>query len=417
VTRSIAAAADEMTRPPDPASEAGRPDDDPTLREEHPELRPLLIAPDEIHASDQSRRLVMPGAYEWWQIEAFDEWGTGVRIMFAVADPFDQSARALVRRGVAAGPRDRGAAVGALARARRRPALRVSVFRRMELVARSLVRFGAAAVEERRSGPRTAWRLRLGPSRLESDGTGWSIRLVVPLRRLGLRGLLDTDPVGGSTLRGEFVLAPRFETCALQRASMPNAPSGAQHDWLISGPALSASGQVTWGGADLERGEITLESADTALEHFWGTGLLGDGMRRWYRTRLADRSRVVYGEMPVIRKFIQLAGTVVRFRPGATPSLHRCRPPRTRNYQRSAWLLAFPAEFCWESSRDAIRLVHELDRLADAGPAHAFALTRSRYIEGIPPDEQILGPRTGTFEIVHPERLDWRCWRPWIHAW
>lgn len=378
------------------------------LREQHPELRPVLVPPSQVDDHMRSRRLTAPGSYEWWQVEGFTRDGTGFTLTISNGDPFDVERRTALRT-----QQRRPMALGDQPRPRRTHTVRLSVFKSRRLVQRVASRALSEAFEEHGHG--RTWQIRVGPSSLESTEDGWRVRINSLSHRTGIAGLLRPGPISGAQLTADLRITRRFECDSLQRASMPDAPSGATHDWFIAAPGARVSGEIEWSASDAgEAGRLDLDDGFGSVEHFWGSGIFGDGIRRWYRARMSWEDGAAFTEVAIIKKYIQVAGTLMVLRPGEPPLIHRCGRPRSSSYQRSAWLLAYPVDMQWTNETVATMVRHHLAALHDASPCRAMSVSDATFEEGIAPDEVTVGPVPGVFEVFQPNRLHWRAWRPWV---
>ncbi len=394
------------------------------LIEQHPELRLRFYKTYEAIEAQGSRLVDRPGAYEWWQFEAFDETGNGITVALYNGDPFHPTYRRAVRRNLSGQPVD-----AAHLRATTFPAARVSIFQEKNLVARGHWATGPRSL--RVGGRGRSWSAQIGPVNLEtnSQANGWRLRIQpTPTQRLGIKGYTQPNRNAGNTIQNvDLQITPTFQTTTIQRAAMPDSPDGSTHDWLIVCPAATVTGNIeltnpapTKNSSSSPASPIHIELNDEtlgSLNHFWGTGLLGNGLRRWYRGSLITPQGAIFTELPVIRKYIQLAGTLMHFAPASdAPALLRCDHQHSTGFQRSSWLLAHPLAMEWRNQIANVEIAFPIAQLHDAQPFRGLTLCSTQFEAGVIPDELILGPRTATFEILQPARADWRCWQRYLTA-
>jgi hypothetical protein len=374
-----------------------------------------VIAFDSIHDHNVSRLINRPGAYEWWEICAFNSAGTGIVVKFFRADPFATAYRLALQihmTGRAVDP--------AQIQPMSFPAISVAMFHERKLLARTHVAGlpGAFHTDDHSSA---AWKIAFSSgASLSRDADGWTLRLdrFAATRRRDRISIRPGRNEFDCEIHGQIHLNPAFQAITLQRAAMPDGPDGSTHEWLCTCPSAITSGciQITSIRPPSRRQtepsvEFDLDGSTAGFDHFWGTGLIGHGMRRWYRAAMRWNQGAVLAELPVIRKYIQLAGTMMRFAPNALPELTRCDHQRTKVFQRSAWLLAHPMELQWAREEEHQSMTHEIKSLHDALPYRGFAFTDAKYTTGRPPDHTIVGPMIGTFEMIQPARADWWLWR------
>lgn len=379
------------------------------ILERHPELRPRLIETKQIHAENRARRPTGRGAYEWWQIEAFDPEGSGVIVTLNHGDPFSRRYRRAIRR-------DRNGRLvdPAALRPETYPAVRIALFHKHRLLARGYESLPARSFRE--SAADEPWSIRMGETAFAEDGEGWTLRTSVIPQRIGLAGVLRPGAFLDSSISGSIEIEPRFHTTTLERSSLPDAPSGTSHSWLPACPSGRVRGQFKVEIPGRPVFAVDLSNAEGSVEHFWGTGPIGEGVRRWYRARLSWDEGAAIAELTIIRKYIQLAGTLMYFQPDKpAPSIVRCERPPTTVFQRSKWLLAFPTELTWHDPQHEMQLTHRISGLTDASPSRASCLSEATLQIGQAPDETIIGPHPGVFEIMQPQRTDWSLWHCWLH--
>ncbi len=408
------------------------------LLEQHPGLRLSLVPPDELHARHHSRRLTSHGAYELWRLFAANEAGDGLSLTIANGDPFAPEYRATVRKHRAGFLVDT-----ARLRPSAFPTLRLSIYRARRLLARAADLYPANSFRERSASPADpAWSVSLGTTRLERTTTGWSLVADARPTALGRAALRRPGPLPGASINCELHITPALpDLTTLQRANLPDSPSGAMHDWLLVCPSARISGRICVTLPDQRPMEFFLDSASGSLDHFWGTGPLSESagshaaadrlspspaapasvsvsnVRRWYRARMAwDRGAAV-GELVILRRFIQLAGSIMIFRPGRVPAILRTERLRPPVYERAHWLIAYPLELAWDQPSASARLEHRVSRVADVQPHHVLAFTEARLEAGQPPDELIAGPLSAHYELFQPGRIDAPYWRPFVGPW
>lgn len=391
------------------------------LIEQHPELRLQFFDPSQAVQAQGSRLIDQPGAYEWWQFEAFDADGSGICVSLYNGDPFHPRYRRAVRRKWSQHPVE-----PADLRATTFPAARVSIFEKKVLIARG--HWSPAPRSFVVAGAGTAWSAQVGPVTLSTspDGKGWHLQIKeTTTQRLGFKGFIQPARAGGrKILQVDLQLVPAFATTTLQRAAMPDSPDGSTHDWLLVCPAGSVTGEIAVENAtdrtaalrSTETTHLTLgPAAFGSLQQFWGTGLLGNGIRRWYRGSLITDHGAIFVELPVIQKYIQLAGTLMHFAPdGKQPTLLRCDHQRAAGFQRSAWLLAHPLSMDWCNEAEHVEIGFPIETLHDAQPFRGVSLCETQFESGEIPDELIVGPGLGIFEILQPARADWRLWEKYL---
>lgn len=439
------------------------------LAESCPELRPVLLSPqDEVAWLEAVNRSRIGNdqlrAYEWWQLDALDRDGNALSISLYHGNPFDPAYRRALRHE----GRDEDVNRKHLLPASF-PALRMSLMIGSSVAARAY-RTASHMHFTETGAHRPTWSAGFEDFRLSYDSSdnGWRLTGEVPLDQIGLMADLGLSKFYGKdaetsgprpTAYVDVTITPLFDTPTLQRASMPDSPAGNQHDWLLMCPAGVVNGSVTirprsavrlphkskhkrrttatttipdvpadsssrLPDADLPDftvGEsiqgnswtFRFDRAYGSLDHFWGSGLIGNGMRRWYRARLPWDTGTVVAEIPTVRKYIQLAGTLMWFRPDAPPQVARCGLPGKPVFQRGAWLLAYPRSIDWSASSSRAQVTHEIERLADVSPGQGMAVTSAEFEAGLSPFETSHGPAAGLFEMIQPSRVDWRLWQRW----
>ena len=390
------------------------------LLERHPELRPRLIPTRSIHEHNRSRRIDAPGAYEWWEIQAFDEAGNGLICALHHGNGFDPAYRHAVRR-----LREGRVVESSRVKQTGYPAVRVAVFQGGRLAARAYAAYAPGTfVEASRQEP---WSIAIEGTELRAvhhlleDGRsagadGWSLSVDVPATTRGWKGVLRPGTEPGGRIRAQLRVKPTFHTTTIARSSLPDSPSGAAHDWLIACPSSKVDGGIFWTRAGQPASEVRLAGALGAVEHFWGEGPVGEGTRRRYGARLSWPEGAAFGELIVVRKYIQIAGTLTHFVPGGAPRLARCdRAPRV-DFQRSAWLLGYPLELTWSSRAHGLNLTQRVERLNDASPFDATCLASAVFEAWRPSvgeDARRLTNRLSVVRIWQPARADSRLWSRW----
>ncbi|MFG0330508.1 MAG: hypothetical protein ACF8PN_11490 [Phycisphaerales bacterium] len=381
------------------------------LIERHPELRLELIPSDRIHEHNRSRRLTAFGGYELWRVAAFDRSRTGVIVSFFRGDPFDADYRQRVFDGRA------GRAVeSASMRPSSYPAVEIVVFSKGQLVAHSHAMAPPGAFAEAATNENPWW-IRVATDQFQAEGGGWRLVASGVGRRLGLDGVRRPGPTPDGAIRVELNVQPAFSTTTVQRASAPDSPSGARHDWLLACPSAVVSGEVEFRSALGRVERLRAESWRGSVEHLWGSGPFGEGFRRWRCARLSWSDGAVVSELVILKKFIQIAGTLMIFRPDELPVIARCERPPETDYERGAWLLAFPLSMTWRSIDGVHEITHDRATPGLVRPHRAFGFSRATLESGEPPHEFVLENAPGVFEIIQPARLDWRLWRPWVRSW
>jgi len=386
--------------------------DENDLIEQHPELRLRFFPTNDAFSHLKSRLLSQPGAYEWWQLEAFDNEGTGLHLCLYNGDPFHPVYRQAVRRNLDGKPTE-----PAHLHPSTFPAVRLSVFERKELVARAYWTAEPNSFTVKDKGD--DWSVQVGPVLLQSsrECSGWSVVIEeTATQKTGWRAALGMNREPGRTVRATIDIIHAFNTTSMSRAAMPDAPNGATHEWTLLAPAARCSGVINLGGVDHDHGhkQLTLNGAFGSLHHFHGSGLIGNGMRRWYRGSMVWKDGAVLCELPIIRKYIQLAGTLSYFTPGQPPVILRCDHQRTTTFQRSAWLLAHPLEVHWRQSEFPAELTLPVKRLQDALPFRGISLCDTQFAIGRVPDDLVVGPGLGIFELLQPSRADWRLYADYL---
>ena len=383
------------------------------LSERHSELRLRFFSTEEVGAAQRSRLSVGPGCYEWWQFEAFDEEGTGICVGIYNGDPFHPLYRRAIRRHLG------GQATEArMLQPSSFPSVRISVFVRKNLIARAHRMYAARGMEV--SGEGSKWSVRAeGVILAADDDGGWELEIEESgIERLGFMGFVRPDRRGGgSLLRVSLRMESMFRTVTVGRASMPDSPNGSTHDWLVVCPAGRVMGSIeVVGGEGEAKRKLELRGAWGTLNHFWGTGLIGDRMRRWYRGTFLWDDGAVIAELPVIQKYIQLAGTLMYFSPGVVPRIYRCDHQRASAFQRSSWLLAHPLSMKWESAREGVAIIFPVKRLDDAQPFRGMALCETEFSMESETEDFSSGAGLGMIEILQPGRTDWWLWRRYLSS-
>ena len=379
------------------------------LAQQHPELRLCSIATQDVHAHNDLTWTDEPGAYEWWEISALDLTGSGFLCSMHVGHAFSPAYRRHVRQlraGRFIDPANgrKGASI----------AIRFAVFERGRLATRAVV-----SIDPRRfskTPPAAGWALHFGPSGLWADGAGWRLHLDLPRTPTGWRCLARPRALAPGRITADLANQPRFHTQTFFRQFLPDSPSGASHEWLPACPCAAVNGRVEWSDAGDSSKGLELIDADGSLDHFRGAGPIGEGSRRIYIARVGWPGGAAIGELIIIRKYIQLAPTLMIFTQGEPPRIIRGdRTPRA-DFQRSAWLLGYPMSLGWASQRDGVAVEHAIDRLADASPCRTAAISRcSVRFEGAA-HEVKFEDRRGLVQLIQPPRIDALPWRWWCES-
>ncbi len=395
------------------------------LLEQHHELDLRIISTQEIHTHNRSRiKADTIGGYEWWQIQGVDDEGTGFHITIHNGDGHNANYRRALKR------HQSGRQVNlAMLRPSAFPSIHLSVFEKHKLTARATHTFPKDTFHETPNIEN--WAISLLTNRFEEYEGGWRLSFSLVPERMGLAAVLRPGRLPHVRITGDITIQPYFHTMTLERMSMPTSPDGSKHRWLMAAPSVRIDGtiriqrdadkvkpntQVISRDNVVER-IITLQNLRGAHDHFWGDGILGSGMRRWSRGYMTWNDGAVVTDLSILRKYIQLAGTIVHFLPNRLPEIERCSQPPEVIHQRGKWLLAYPVGMAWQTTRsdthDFISIKHGLKKLTSVIPNHGIAITDSILETGIPPDEIVVGPMIGLFEIIQPDRADWWIWRWW----
>lgn len=375
------------------------------LIEQFPELRLRPIDTRDVHAHNRMQRTDEGGAYEWWEVAALDGTGSGLICSMHTGHAFDPAYRRHVRQ-IRAG-RFVDAALG---RKNATAALRLAVFVQGRLAARSDIAIDPASLAE--SPPDQPWSLALGRSSLTAEGGGWVLTVDAPCTTTGWRHLLRPGAVGVSRVAAELTIQPRFHTTTFWRRFLPDSPIGAVHDWLPACPCASVSGSIEWTGRGGRR-TLRLDAAGGSVDHFRGSGPIGEGLRRFFLARALWPGGAAIGELIIIRKYIQLAPTLMIFVDGEPPRLIRGdRTPRAE-FQRSAWLLGYPLTLTWTSEAQGVNATHSLNRLADASPCRTTAVSRCSVIVESASRDVRFEDQKGLVQMFQPPRVDAWPWRRW----
>lgn len=383
------------------------------LLEQNPELRLRLIPNAEVHRHHRSHRITAHGGYEVWRLFAVNERGDGLCVAIANGDPLAPDYRAAVRDHRA------GLLVDTTRlRPSAFPVVRISVYRSGVLLARGADLWPPNTFREEAVSSRPdEWAIAIGGTRLERTGSGWSLIATVRPAALGRNALRHPGPLAGAEISCELHIAPASDSTTMQRAALPDSPSGASHDWLLTCPMAHVSGRIRFCDSNAVPVEMFLDHAPGLLDQLWGTGLFAEGIRRWYRAVTSWEGGTAIGELVIIRKFIQLAGTIMIFRPNRLPVILRTERLRPPAYERSHWLIAYPLELQWFRAAASAMLQHRVLGVPDSLPHRVLAWTEARLEAGQPPDELLVGPMRGWFELLQPGRVDASIWRPWVGPW
>ncbi len=383
------------------------------LLERHVELRPTLLPTDRVAPLMRSHLAPRAGAYEWWEVEARDTTGQALTLQFVNGNPFDPQYRKQAMRQLA------GQTVDVMdIRGSSYPAFRCTILQDRQVKAKCDMRCPPRSFDEKFY--RDDWSISYRGTDIKWSACadreqGWDICFRnCPTRPRGMKAFYRPQPEDGCHMQGSLHITPAFSTTTLLRSSMPDSPDGATHEWLIALPAARISGSITITRPEGET-TIEIENWSGAVHHFWGSGIIGRGMRRWYRSSLTWGDGALHCELPILRKYIQLAGTSMLFRPDALPRIVRVDHQRTTAFQRSAWLLAHPLQADWTSEYENIALRQSVERLHDACPFAGTALTDATLTIGASPDEEIIGPAVGSFSMLQPARADWLLWKHCIN--
>lgn len=375
------------------------------LIEQFPELRLRPLDTRDIHAHNRMQRTDEAGAYEWWEINALDDAGCGLTCSLHLGHAFDPAYRRNVRQ-IRAG-RFVDASLG---RKSATAALRLAVFLHGRLAARSEIALDVRSCGE--SPPGRPWSITLGRSSLSAEGEGWRLTIDAPCTTTSWRHVLRPAATGVSRVTADLLIRPRFHTTTFWRRFLPDSPIGATHDWLPACPSASVNGTIEWTGRGGRRA-LPLDAARGSLDHFRGSGPIGEGLRRFFLSRAFWPAGAAIGELVIIRKYIQLAPILMVFADGEVPRIARGdRTPRAE-FQRSAWLLGYPLALTWASETRGMNVSHSLNRLADASPCRTIAVSRcSIAVESASRDVR-LEDQAGLVQMIQPPRLDSWPWKRW----
>lgn len=439
------------------------------LQESCPELRPSLYLPDGtarwFEAANRSRiEKDDLRSYEWWQLDALDRSGNALSISLFHGNPFDPAyRRSLQNEGQDEEVNRRRLMPASF------PAVRMSLIVSGSLAARGYRSAHDMPFSERHAGT-AGWSAGFDDLRLHHEPStgGWRIAGSIPLDPIGLwndlglswchdRSAETSMPTPTAAI--DVTITPAFAGPTVQRASMPDSPAGDRHDWFLMCPAGIVNGLVSIEpmstvrlpserkrrsanrvadtlralahdpdaalpvtALSVPKAEQSIQGqtwtfrfdhAHGTLDHYWGTGVVGNGMHRWYRARLLWDSGAVIAEIPTVKKYIQLAGTLMWFRPDEPPLIARCGLPGKSVFQRGAWLLAYPRHIQWRASPSNARITHALEHLIDVSPGRGLTITTAEFEAGLSPFETSHGPAAGLFEMIQPSRLDWHLWQRW----
>jgi len=379
------------------------------LSEQHPELRLRPVDTRLIHAHNRALWTEEPGAYEWWEISALDATGSGLLCSLHLGNAFDPTYRRHVRQ-IRAG-RFVDASLG---RKSATAALRLAAFSQGRLAARSDLAFDPRRFAESPSSE--PWSITFGASRLAEHGEGWRLIVDAPCTTTGWRHVLSPAITPDRRIHVDLTVAPRFHTPTYYRQFLPDSPAGATHDWLPACPCGAASGAIDFPGRGGEPRHLRLDDAMAGVDHFRGSGPIGEGLRRFFIARLLWPGGAALGELIIIRKYIQLAPSLMIFTHGEAPRIIRGdRTPRTE-FQRSAWLLGYPLTLTWASERQGVAVTHTMNRLADASPCRTTAISRCSVRLESGETEVRLDDQPGMVQMFQPPRIDALPWRHWCRA-
>lgn len=379
------------------------------LAEQHPELRLRSIDSQDIHAHNGVTWSEEPGAYEWWEISTLDATGSGMLCSMHIGHAFNPTYRRHVRQlrsGRFVDP--------ARGRKSSTAAIRVAIFQRGRLAARSAVSIDPRQFSE--TPPAHGWSVQFGASRLWADGAGWRLHLDLPRTPTGWRRVAHPLTLAPGRIIADLTVQPHFHTPTFFRQFLPDSPSGASHDWLPACPCGSVTGLIKWSNLGDDQATLDLSDADGSVDHFRGAGPIGEGLRRVYIARVGWPGGAAIGQLIIIRKYIQLAPTLMIFADGESPRIIRGDRTRRADFQRSAWLLGYPMSLGWVSEREGVTVEHAIDRLADASPCRTTSISRCNVrLEGAS-HEVKFEDRRGLVQLIQPPRIEAWPWRWWCES-
>lgn len=378
------------------------------LREQHPELRLRLHSNQSLRAWCRSIVPESPGSYDWWEINAFDETGSGFTASIAVGNPFDPAYRTAVRND-RLGRLDAG---GVLRRSRF-CATRCSIFENGQLIARHASTFDwqAKATSENE--------FRIGSDHValtHHDDDSWTLTVDAPTQAHGIRGVLTPGRADRGRITAALRMTPMPGLRPLSRTLLPDSPAGSTHDWLLAVGRASVSGTVEITSADKRTRSTNLESAQASIDSFRGTGPLGEGVRRFFLAWAPIPEGVVVGELVIVRKYIQIAPTLLVLHQSGHVEVMRCdRVPRA-TFQRSKWLLAYPMKMTWRHEMNRWHIDHSLPGLHEAQPCRSLTLTDAAITCPTQSGSDLVRNlrAAGRVRLIQPSRLDSWMWRWWL---
>jgi carotenoid 1,2-hydratase len=331
--------------------------------------------------ADASHQVTAPGGYEWWYFDAEDSAGElrMVAIFFQgfVFHPGYLRAYGKYRfrptRNTPPVPADY-------------PCVYFVLYRGEEIVSQFMSQYPAesfSAATDRVS-------VSAGPNRLETNDDG---SLQVQLRGVPWMPT-GTGPkmLESQTLSANFRFAPRVAHAPMERRFFSRDWSKAEHHWVIANPLCDASGQIELKDVD-DNTTTRFEIKGLGYhDHNYGTGPIGQGMRRWMwgRVLMEDHAAMFHYAQP---RDVNQPDDIHMLE--ADPFALREMPVDRFNADwslKTRTLLRYPA---WVEA-GAMQLVNP--RLIDSSPFYL----RLVY------DASIRGAGGQAFcEIAYPHRLRW----------
>jgi hypothetical protein len=332
-------------------------------------------------------------------------------VSICIGNPFDPAYRAAVEDFRAGRFSDRGAL-----RRKDFGATRLSILDHGKVIARHYQRDHNQSITAKYEN--NAFSIGSDTVKLGRDRDGlWTLTFNAPTLHRAFKGFLRPRQTDGGCVTGSLSILPDERLMAMSRALLPDSPGGSNHDWLIAAPRMECSGEIVIQPRQGHARRILLRDAVGTIDSFRGGGPLGEGMRRFFISQTTWPGGTAIGELVVIRKYIQIAPTLLIFTADGQVNVMRCdRAPRT-SFQRSKWLLGYPLALTWRHDGQRWHVEHALPGLNESIPCRSWSITKATLTGTVGPNSELVQAHSpGTIRLIQPSRIDSLLWRYWLNV-
>ncbi len=338
---------------------------------------PLYSSPPD---PDAGHRVIAPGGYEWWYVDAEDA-TTDTQVVAILLDGFvfhpqyRRRFKQFARRPTKNSP----------PLAADYPCAYMVIYQNGKIAAQFMSQFPPGSFAASDTEPKAA----VGPNTFERQpdgsllwtlsGTPWEI---------GSRG---PRTLIGETLGGTLRLQPTLTAPPVQREFLSRAMTGADHQWVIANPHCTFTAELSQTGAPATKAWSL--SGRAYHDHNFGTGPLGPGLARWVWGRLLLQDCVYTFHHAVPRDRSLPAETHLLRGEGATLESIAVDKVEADWSAQTALLLTHPRRIAFDN-----RLILTNPRMIDLAPFYM----RLQY-DAVTPE----GGGKAFCEVAYPHRLLW----------